>query len=63
MRESIEPNSVIHDSTCFPEESVLYFTNFGPIRFMDDEDRTVFVLDWAGVRNMEAEAKTKLVAE
>lgn len=58
-----EPNSVIHDSTCFPEESVLYFTNFGPIRFMDDEDKTVFVLDWAGVRNMEAEARTKLAAE
>jgi anti-sigma factor ChrR (cupin superfamily) len=58
-----EPNSVIHDQTCFPEESILYFTNFGPIRFMDDEDKTTFVLDWAGVRNMATAASTQQAAQ
>src|SRR6516162_1657489 len=29
-----EPNGVIHDMTNFPEDTVLYFTNFGPIRYI-----------------------------
>jgi len=55
-----EPNGVIHDHTEFPEESVLYFTNNGPIKFIDDSNNTVFVLDWQILRGMEAEAKDKL---
>jgi ChrR-like protein with cupin domain len=45
-----EPNGVIHDMTNFPEDSILYFTNFGPIRYIDDDDNTVGFLDWQGVR-------------
>ncbi|TXL70740.1 acetylacetone-cleaving protein [Vineibacter terrae] len=55
-----EPNSIIHDQTEFPEESVLYFTNHGPIRFIDDNDNTLMVLDWQGVLKMEAQARSAL---
>ena len=40
-----EPLSVIHDSTEFPEVSVLMFTNHGPIQFLDDNDNTTAILD------------------
>ena len=55
-----EPNGVIHDHTEFPEESVLYFTNNGPIRFIDENNQTVFVLDWQVLQGMETDAKSKL---
>ena len=54
-----EPTGSIHDSTYFPEDSIFYFTNYGPIRFIDDEDKTLFVLDWQGVRGLEAQGKQK----
>ena len=57
-----EPNGVIHNSTCFVEDSTFYFTNFGPIKFIDDEDKTLFVLDWQGLRAIEAQGKEKLAA-
>jgi quercetin dioxygenase-like cupin family protein len=44
-----EPNGVIHDMTNFPEDTVIYFTNFGPIRYIDDDNNTVGFLDWQGV--------------
>ena len=55
-----EHNGVIHDHTEFPEESVLYFTNNGPIRFIDENNQTVFVLDWQVLQGMETDAKSKL---
>ena len=57
-----EPNGVIHDQTEFPVESVLYFTNFGPIRFMNDANETLFVLDWKALLAMEEQARQKLAA-
>jgi hypothetical protein len=36
---------VIHDMTNFPEGTILYFTNFGPIRYIDDDNNTVGFLD------------------
>jgi hypothetical protein len=57
-----EPSGVIHDSTCFVEDSTFYFTNFGPIKFIEDVDKTLFVLDWQGVRAIEAQGKEKLMA-
>jgi acetylacetone-cleaving enzyme len=51
---------VIHDSTCFPEDTVYLFTNLGPIKFIDDDDNTLFVLDWRGVRALEAQGLEKL---
>jgi anti-sigma factor ChrR (cupin superfamily) len=47
-----EPLSVIHDTTEFPEVSVLLFTNHGPIQFLDDKDNTVAILDWQQVQVM-----------
>jgi hypothetical protein len=44
------PNGVIHDMTSFPEDTVLYFTDFGPIRYIDDDDNTTGFLDWQGIR-------------
>ncbi len=55
-----EPNGVIHDLTNFPEETVLYFTNFGPIRYIDEEDNTVGFLDWQGVLKAAAEGSANL---
>jgi quercetin dioxygenase-like cupin family protein len=54
-----EPSGVIHDSTYFVEDSIFYFTNYGPIKFIDDGDQTPFVLDWRGVRALEAQGKEK----
>jgi hypothetical protein len=57
-----EPNGVIHDSTCFVEDSTFYFTNYGPIKFIDDEDKAVMVVDWQTIRAIEAEGRQKLAA-
>jgi hypothetical protein len=55
-----EPNGMIHDSTNFPEESVLYFTNYGPIRFIDDNNQTVHVQDWQGILKAAEEGRRNL---
>jgi hypothetical protein len=54
-----EPNGVIHDMTNFPEDTVLYFTNFGPIRDIDDDDNTTGLLDWQGVLKAAEEAESE----
>ena len=36
-----EPNGVIHDTTNFPEDTILYFTNLGPIRYIDDDNNRI----------------------
>ncbi len=41
-----EPSGVVHEQTHFPEETEFYFTNFGPVAFLDDEGNTTSVLDW-----------------
>jgi hypothetical protein len=55
-----EPNGVIHDMTNFPEDTILYFTNFGPIRYIDDDNNTVGFLDWQGVLNAAEEGTAKI---
>jgi hypothetical protein len=55
-----EPNGVIHDMTNSPEDTVLYFTNFGPIRYIDENDNTVGFLDWQGVLKAAAEGSSNL---
>jgi hypothetical protein len=57
-----EANGAWHDDTSFPEETVFYFTNYGPIRFVDDEDRTVAVLDYKMLREVAAAGRAKLAA-
>jgi len=57
-----EANGCWHDETIFPEETVLYFTNYGPIRFVDDEDNTIVVLDYKMLREVAAAGRAKLAA-
>jgi hypothetical protein len=45
--------------TNFPEDTVLYFTNFGPIRDIDDDDNTTGLLDWQGVLKAAEEAESE----
>lgn len=40
-----EPLGSIHELTEFPEYTELYFTNFGPVIFMDEEGNPTSVLD------------------
>ena len=51
-----EPNGVLHDSTYFPEETELYFTNYGAIQFLTPELKPDFVLDYAKLREFEQAA-------
>ena len=51
-----EPNGMIHDLTLFPEESVLYFSNHGPMKFMDDDNNVTAIVDWRSVRDAAARA-------
>jgi quercetin dioxygenase-like cupin family protein len=46
-----EPNGVIHDATEFPEESLVYFSNDGPLKFIDDDNNILFICDWRTVRD------------
>ena len=45
-----EANSMLHDWTNFPEESVFFFTNQGPLGFLDDNDKVVQIFDWQDVQ-------------
>jgi len=57
-----EANGMWHDDTCFPEETVLYFTNFGAIRFVDDDDNTLAVVDYKMLREIAEVGRQKLAA-
>lgn len=50
-----EPVSVLHDQTHFPEETELLFTNHGAVLFLDENDKTTFVLDWEAVQSIAAQ--------
>lgn len=47
-----EPLGVVHDLTSFPEYTELYFTNFGPVVFLDDNDAVISILDHTALRQM-----------
>jgi anti-sigma factor ChrR (cupin superfamily) len=55
-----EPSGVIHDCTYFPEDTVYFFTNHGPIKFIDDDNNILAVVDWLTVRALEAQAVAQL---
>lgn len=40
-----EPLGAIHDLTTFTEYTELYFTNFGPVLFMDEDGTVTSILD------------------
>jgi hypothetical protein len=51
-----EPNGMIHELTLFQEESVLYYSNHGPMKFMDDDNNVTAIVDWRMVRDAAAKA-------
>lgn len=40
-----EPLGAVHESTSFPEHTVLHFTNYGPVLFIDEDDNVLAILD------------------
>ena len=40
-----EPLGAIHEETTFTDYTELYFTNFGPVLFLDDDDNVISILD------------------
>ncbi|MEQ8232689.1 MAG: hypothetical protein RKL32_13340, partial [Gammaproteobacteria bacterium] len=52
-----EPNGVLHDETFFPEDSELYFTNYGAIQFLTPELEPDFVLDFALLQELASTAR------
>jgi anti-sigma factor ChrR (cupin superfamily) len=49
-----EPLDAVHDKTWFPEETELYFTNFGPVLFLDDADNVIAILDQSRIAELAA---------
>lgn len=47
-----EPSGVVHDSTRFVETTEFFFTNHGPIAFVDADGKTLSVLDWRDVASL-----------
>jgi hypothetical protein len=47
-----EANSMLHDWTNFPEETVFFFTDQGPLGFLDDNENLTSILDWETVQNL-----------
>jgi anti-sigma factor ChrR (cupin superfamily) len=41
-----EPLGVYHDRTNFLEDTDIWFTNHGPIAFVDEEGAVISILDW-----------------
>jgi hypothetical protein len=45
-----EANSMLHDWTNFPDETVFFFVCQGPLGFLDENDKIHAILDWEGVQ-------------
>ena len=54
-----EPLDAIHELTSFPEYTELYFTNFGPVIFMEEDGTILSVLDHNAVRELYEAAQEK----
>jgi quercetin dioxygenase-like cupin family protein len=57
-----EPLGAIHDWTSFPEDTVFYFTQNGPLEFLTDEDETAFILDWRNIEQLRKTAENEPVS-
>lgn len=49
-----EPNGIIHNENVFVEDSLVYFANQAPLKFMDENDNITFICDWKTIRDMAA---------
>jgi quercetin dioxygenase-like cupin family protein len=52
-----EPNGVIHCANWFVEDSLVFFTSQGAMKFLDEHDNVIFICDWRALRNMESGKK------
>ena len=43
---SYEANGARHDATYFPEDTLLYYTNFGPIVYLDEAGKVDYIMDF-----------------
>ncbi|NVB36993.1 2,4'-dihydroxyacetophenone dioxygenase family protein [Pseudenhygromyxa sp. WMMC2535] len=50
-----EPLGVYHESTTFPEDSELLFTNHGPVAFVNPDMSISMILDWKFFAEKQAE--------
>lgn len=55
-----EPLGAVHELTSFPEYTELYFTNFGPVVFMDEDGTVNSILDNFALMDMVENAKEVL---
>lgn len=51
-----EPLGAVHEHTFFPEHTILHFTNYGPVLFIDDDDNVLSVLDHKLLEDLAATA-------
>lgn len=51
-----EPLDVIHEHTAFPEYTELYFTNYGPVAFLNEDGSVASILDHALLEELVAAA-------
>ena len=49
-----EPLDAVHEETKFTEYSELYFTNHGPVVFLDDNDNVTSILDHSVISQLAA---------
>jgi quercetin dioxygenase-like cupin family protein len=52
-----EPNGAIHDANYFVEDSLLFTSSQGAMKFLDENDNISFICDWRVIRDMEAGKK------
>ncbi len=45
-----ETNRIIHEKTYFPEATEYLFINHGPLQYLDEEGKSILVLDWIGIQ-------------
>jgi len=50
-----EPLGVFHESTTFAEDTELYFTNYGPVAFLNPDESISLILDWKFFATKQAE--------
>jgi anti-sigma factor ChrR (cupin superfamily) len=51
---SFEPNGAHHDATYFPEDTILFFINYGPIMYLDEDGNCDTMVDFAYMRDIQA---------
>ncbi len=49
---SYEANGARHEATYFPEDTLLYYTNFGPIVYLDDAGKVDYIMDFNMMRQL-----------